>query len=546
MKEKLKLEALKKNPWVSLVALLAVYKIHFVYYFYFLPTGFHNSYMEKLHLSSFVFPDIYNNSSFIIAACKNIFLVTPVLLTAILLFVFRKQTAWNSVDSDLLKPTKYFILFIVLFTTWYFALSGYNYYYDRPYYFDRIFIALMCVLLFRFTWSMPIFIGATMLWLSQTNYPLEAGSLTDKKIVYEILFLFLSYLIVKIIFEIRVTALWVGIFAVIAANYFIPAVGKFQIGPTWYQWILENELWTLLQNAFSNNWLGFLSEEQRHSLLITTQKFNFTLLLYTLIVEFFFIFILFRRKLTIVLLSLIVILHIGIFVAAGVFFWKWILFDLALIVLLIYYKQPFNSVFTKKNFITSVFIIILSPWIFQPVKLAWWDNRYSTVMKYEVTDSNNQKFILSGNQMHPYEQAFTFQRFYYLIPDSIPSIINISTDYELFHSLRMIKTKDVKDWIEKNKKTNYNEEKVRLFDKFITTFFENYNRHAEKKDVFNTSLSAPAHIWTSKYPNNLFPDDRPVKSFKVKFYQYYQDEEKLSLMNEGIIYEKQFFRYKND
>ncbi len=535
----LKWEQIKQNQWVCLFLLLIIYKIYFIYYFYFLSTGFHPSLLEKLHLDGFVFHEIYESDSFILSSLKYVYFIIPITLLTAFFYFFSKQTSWESIGQEFLKPTKYFILFIVLFTSWFYGFSAYNYYFDRPYYFDRFLILLLGVLLFRYTWLLPIFIGIIILWLSQFNFPIGHVSLTDKKIIYEILILFLGFLTIKSFFKIKVYVFWIVMFSLIAANYFIPGIGKIQIGPTWYEWMLENELWVLLRSTFFNHWMSFLDEAQKAQIVGIVKYLNFPMLLFTMIIELFAIFILFRRKFTIALLLLFSVFHIGIFLSSGIFFWKWMIFNLALAIILSLYKQFFVTLFTKQNFIISVILVCLSPWLFQPVKLAWWDTRFFEVMQYEVTDMDNNNYILSGNQMRPYEQ-FTYQRLDYLVPDSIAIVDNNLTNYDRFYLLKRKKIQDMKEWVKENKKITYDEVQVKKLDNFLETYFENYANHLKKNDIYIPKYATPDHGWTGIAPANKFPDDRPIKSFRVKFIQFYPTEEKVCVLNETYIYEKQF------
>lgn len=535
----LKTDAIKQNQWIALIALLLIYKIYFVYFFYVLPIGFTKSILEKLHLDNFIFSKIYEQDSFVLAACGYLYFIVPVVLLSAFLCFFSKKTSWENIDQDLLKPTKYFILFVALFTTWFFAFSSYNYYFDKPYYFDRFFIVLLFVLLFRYTWLLPVFLGTTFLWLAQFNFPLGAQSMTDKKIIYEILLLFLAYLTIKPVFKVKTYLFWIVLFSLIASNYFIPAIEKMRIGPTWYSWMSENELWVHLRSAFSRHWMSFLDSEQKDKLYRIAEKTNFLMIIYTIIVEVFAIFILYKRKFAITLLILFSILHIGIFIESGIFFWKWILFNLSLATILIVYKESFVQLFTTKNFYISVCIIILSPWVFQPVKLAWWDVPFYEVIQYEVTDKKNQKFVMAGNQMRPYEQYFTFGRMNFLIPDSVPVVGLSTTDYNKFCELKKMDFENINDWVDKNKMHTYDSVLLRTFDNFVLTFFKNYNKHFVSNDIYVPRFATPDHIWTGKYPLNKFPEKSEIKYFKVKFLQYYQTGTQNYLLNEKYIYEKE-------
>lgn len=524
---------------VMVFFLLLAYYIYYTFYFFFISNGFQKSILEKHHLESFNFEEIYQKKSFVLASFRYYYFIIPVFCACFFLFLFSKKTAWNSIESDFLKPTKYFILFIVLLATWLYAFSEYNYYYDKPYYFDRFLIIAIACLLFFYTWLLPFFIALIILWISQYNFPLEPIGLTDRKIIYELLILFLSYLSVKTLFKIKVQTLWILVFSIIASNYFIPAIYKMKLGESWYQWVLDNEIWVHLRGSFCSTWLSFLSDAQRESLFLMVKNNNFIALLFTLLLEFSTIFILLKRRFTVLLLSLLCLFHVVVFIISGVFFWKWLLINVVLITLLIAYKKAFEQIFTKQNLILSVAIIGAAEWFFYPVQLAWWDFRLYETMSYEVIDENDKTYTLSTNQLRPYEQMGYYQKLNYLVPDSIDIVNNDLTNHNVYNELKKMKTEDVKSWIHKNKRSTYNKEKVLKFEKFISTYFENYNNHINKKDVFIANFSTLDHGWRNKYPTNKFPENKCLKSFKVKLLQFYQTQEKSVLINENYIYKLQ-------
>lgn len=535
----LKTETIKQNQWIALIALLLIYKIYFVYFFYILPIGFNVPILQKLSLDSFMFSEIFQHDSFVLAACSYFYFIAPVVLLSAFLWFFSKTTAWQSIEPDFLKPTKYFILFIVLFTTWFFAFSEYNYYYDKPYYFDRFLIIAIAFSLFFYSWLMPLFIGLIVLWLSQFNFAIGPIGLTDKKIIYDILTLFLSYLFVKTVFKIKIQTLWLVVFSLIGSNYFIPAIYKMVIGPNWYTWVIENEMWVHLRAAFCSNWLVYLSNNQKDSLILWLTNGSFLIGFFTLLVEFLPVFILWKRSFTILLLILLCVFHFVVFILSGVFFWKWILFNLALIVILLVYKNAFNQIFTKPNLVASILIITFSNYLFNPVKLAWWDTALFEMMNYEVTDEKGNTFTLAGNQMRPYDQM-GYQKLNYLIPDSVDFVDQDLKNYNDFKTLKILKIEDVKSWIHQNKSIVYNKQKALKFDEFISVYFYNYNKHVDKNDIYIPKFATLDHGWRNRSPKNKFLGDRRVKSFKVKLSQFYHTPEKSVLIDEKYIYEQKF------
>ena len=181
----------------------------------------------------------------------------------------KKKTSWDTFEFQ--KEIKTFICCICLFLAWNSIFYEYNFFFDEAHYLDRLLIFLCLFGVWKSPIFLPLFLGLVLTSLAQFSYPLGI----DKKIIYEILILFLAVCIVKPFFKKDTTiAFFVIMFALIAANYFTPALSKIAISPNYTNWLFENELWVHHLHSVEKGWLSFIPNRIRSQIGIFFFEFN--------------------------------------------------------------------------------------------------------------------------------------------------------------------------------------------------------------------------------------------------------------------------------
>ncbi len=120
----------------------------------------------------------------------------------------------------------------------------------------------------------------------------------------------------------------------IAATWWASGWGKVRIG-----WITHPHIDLLLLGAHANGWLGFLESDAAVRIAHVVAAVRIPLMIFTLVVECGALLILWRRWSLPAFLVLTSTLHIGAFALTGIFFWKWILIDLAFLTFLLHRRR---------------------------------------------------------------------------------------------------------------------------------------------------------------------------------------------------------------
>lgn len=155
------------------------------------------------------------------------------------------------------------------------------------------------------------------------------------------------------------------------SNYFYSGVAKWNLGQYPWDWPLHNQTWALALFGTTlgtyplsfHEGLGNLVIEIFRTIIIPA---NFAIFIGQLLAIVGGL----RIRWIILLTAFYDVTHIGIFLASGIFFYKWIIFNIAIIVALSLIK---DKIIAPALTLIITGIIICAPLIFHIAYLGWWD-----------------------------------------------------------------------------------------------------------------------------------------------------------------------------
>ena len=369
----------------------------------------------SLHISYFVITPITQNldfnSSFAFLASSWTYFPT-ILLLILLPIINLKKFNWNQFElAFVLKP---FILILAGILFWEQAFSDYDFYLNTNNNIEKTILVISFVLLFFNPIFIVVFLTQSyLIWLSH-QFVLGSFHFTDIRPAYEIITLFVSFLFVKRFRKIHTKVFLLLALSLHASNYFIPGISKIEISPNGWEWIFLNQLSNLFVSSFINGWLGFLDQNTIINISYLIDKVEFLFSPISVLIEISAIMLLIHKRASIFLIVGFQLLHLGIFLASGIFFWSWMIVNFGLIFIL--RKLPEDTLdflYLKKNKALFIFLVVLSPLIYQPSALAWWDSRLNTTYDFILTTENEEKIKFNRNDFGPYDMIFSQNRFYY-------------------------------------------------------------------------------------------------------------------------------------
>ncbi|MDJ0789831.1 MAG: hypothetical protein QNK05_23790 [Myxococcota bacterium] len=438
---------------------------------------------------------------------------------------------WSSMATG--RQLRWFAGIVALVFAWTLSLYEYNFFFDRLHAFDRAIVCLSAFGVFVSPAFLPLLVVAGFLSMAQFTHPLgvPALSLTDKRIVYEILVALSAWLPVHLILSrvrSRITSpfrlpddgvLIFSLLCLVGASYYVPGLEKLRMAPHWHEWLTDNDLSMLVHWGLVRGWMRELGPDFTDALLQLVSRTSPFLLTVALLTELAGILLLSRRWLAAALLANHAMLHVMIFLSCGLFFWKWVVADAALSALLVALpRERRDAIFTLPIFAFSVLVIATAPYHVRPIALGWFDGNTDYRFEIELETADGERAWARPKAVAPYDIIFSFDRFTYLIDEPFTKA---GKSYERLLAIREAGPEGSEEIHRQFGKNRFDPDKVDDFDRFVTTYFDHRNDSLGRPDPFR-SLSAPPHVWNFRPEQEEALDlDAPVAVLRLWMIENY-------------------------
>ncbi|MEM7434120.1 MAG: hypothetical protein AAF436_03140 [Myxococcota bacterium] len=463
------------------------------------------------------------------------------LLVGILpLFIFRKRITWTEVDDSLKMRTFVWIVAAVMGVT--FVLSDYNYYYDQAFLMDRIvLLALLIAVWFHPGFLFP-FVLVMMTFALQIHYPLPEGmwNWPDKRMPTHMLFAFVWFVYLRIFVKTDPRLPLVLALFMAGAGYAHAGFSKVAIGPEVTTWLLENPTANIFVSAYQQGrWLGHLDEAQVISMAGVLERVGVLNNAFTLFAEIGAGLVLLDKRVARFFLAACILLHLGILSTTGIFFWKWIIVDLSMIVFagtLWQWNLPDPAV-TKRAIAmltASTMILGAAHTKVTGILFAWWDTRHSQFFSYEVETESGKTYELDPRYFVPYDIVFVQSRFYYAAPKRIlPGTFGVSHRYPVFRALQDATVDDLPAVTEEYGQWLFSESIRYDYGRFIQRYVRAVMR-GDDKEFLPTWFSVPYHFQTT-FPPNHYTGQSKATTVRVFFEEHFYDGDKIHNLSRSEV-----------
>lgn len=386
-------------------------------------------------------------------------LAWPLLIWAVVVGSAARQLTWSAIDPR--RRTRAFILLVSGLFAWVYSTYDINFYFNQTHVFDR----LLLLVLWAITWLHPAFllpfVAQVLVIAIQLHDPLPEGDWMwpDKRLPIDALILCCGFIFMKAIalrLRVRVQP-WLFPFATLCltgASYFRAGLNKATIGPHWWSWVLENGISNFLVSAHVQaNWLGQVSTRAILEWSDALSIADPLLTAFSFCAELGTIGLLIHWRATRVILVALMVMHLGILSTTGIFFWKWIVFDAALLAYIWLLQRdaagavdgaPSLALRDRYRALLGAAAVALGPLYARLVPLAWMDTRYLNFSRYIGVTAQGERYTLDPYFFAPYDVLFTQSRFFYV--DPIPTLVGTygaSPSYGLARALEAASVDDV-------------------------------------------------------------------------------------------------------
>ena len=470
----------------------------------------------------------------------QVFAVLVIILLALNYVKFSRnrwlhQWSWSALEHG--KGLRVLVMAVVLIMMWAFAAYSYNYYYNQPHYWDRLLLLLLAVLvyinpLFIIPFSMVCYFASY-----QFMYPV-AYSFTDKQLLFEFMALFGFFVVVRPFTRGRtMDFIFVGL-CMIGAYYYFPGIEKLHIGSdSSVNWIFDNDLHHYIVFSYEKGWLSFRSQELVYAMADFVETFKVPFQLFTVLVEAGALFIvLLRRRGAIIILLLASLLHIGIMLSSGVFFWKWITLDAAMAWFLWRYgsSHEIANIFKPIPVVLSVIIIASGSLFFDVIHLGWWNSPIHTYYKFDVVDTEGNQYDFAYSQLQPYDFAITQNRLHFVNDNvSITGVNGSLGDPELFAKSNSLTLGEVSGFIHENGINRYRELRAEGLRELLRVYAFNFNTNYQPF-FLPALIRPPMHINSQPFPD-AYNFEHPISEVHIRWIESFYDGDVVHIVRDEII-----------
>ncbi len=307
------------------------------------------------------------------------------------------------------------------------------------------------------------------------------------------------------------------------SNYFHSGWGKlFLPGSTPLTWVLENPTYILAINATDVGAVTIFNMLPGSNYLVQMAVWtNVPLNVFVLVIQLLAIVCLLSLRGTAWLTFLYDIMHVGIFILTGIFFWKWIVLNASFIVAFRRMSQDRPpSVIIR---LVGCGVVLAAPLVFHIQKLAWFDTGGMNDAFFEVLDDGGNRVRVPSNYF--LDKSINAAQARFVIPKG--AFLPTGTwgtvgDGQAMKRLVANCPAEAKDWSLTDEQKQYLTTLVRSQHALATRLADDSGHVAY--DLY------PHHIWSAPW---LFNDFKRLDVRKIRSYFFVMESRCVTLGNDG-------------
>ncbi len=328
---------------------------------------------------------------------------------------------------------------------------------------------------------------------------------------------------------------------VIVSHYFAAGIGKAKLGVHWYSWIKDNKIHYLVSSAYLWGWMRFLPEKRVLSFLGFLKYFDRPIQAGIFVIECGSILALFDVRLCLFILAAFVLLHLFIFLLAGILFWESMfvecVFFAAIFALPELYVQTVFNVTNGSLFALGQILFNISSVLWRPTVLAWWDTPLVCRIHWIVIGVSGKIYGLYNNFMSPQERLFDKIYTYSLTKEKmITGHLGEVSKLKLRDAIVASQGNPLilEQLTSFHGRSRHDQKLEDYHDTNLIRFFQSFNAK-KRKQVCPAWLKAPGELlyyWGRLEP---FRGQEPVAYIQIIFREEFYDGEHFRLIKEKLL-----------
>lgn len=459
-------------------------------------------------------PADYEGALIVAALVADPWRLLLVLAPAVLLAATRTAPRWTDIVGGAALRT--FVLSLVGVLAWWCATHERDPYFDRFHGADRLLVVALAVACWWTPLLVPAFALVALAVVGQIDAPL-GGDWTDWRIVADLLVLFGAWHLASLRRTARAGHFVFLVLCLVGVNYFYQGVYKLALEPAG-AWVTDNRLANLFVVSHGRGWLTWVEDGTVVAIADVLRALQVPSALGVLALELAGLAFLLRRRVTVALLIACVLLHAAIFALSGIFFWKWIVLDLGLVLLLLRLPEEELAALWLPRVagpLAGAAVVLGLSWIFQPPYLAWWDSPLDQTYEVEAVDARGDGHVLPSWYFAPHDKLFAQARFFAADPGwNLAGTYGTVGRHDVFVALQRARgPEEVRALGLRAGASRFHPAFARQLDDFLARWFAGLNRRGRPAPRL-ALLSPPRHIWSSRGERDPRPE-LPIARVRV-------------------------------
>lgn len=473
------------------------------------------------------------------------------LVTHLPLLAAWDRTGWWRLDSGL--PVRPALLLLAAGLVWPYATYARNRYLGRWHLADRlVLVGTWAAMALHPGFVAPMLLSLHVI-LRQFDQPkCLYYTWTHLILPLELLLAFHGWLYASLLGA-RPGSLVAAMLAVTAAHYLVPAIAKLRVGDRPWHWLTTNRCSLLVVSSAINGWLARVPLATVARVAGALRPLDRLMAGATLAIELGAAGLLLHRSVAVALLLALIGLHVAIWLASGVCFWKWIVACAAMLLLVAPWSSAASeAVFTPGHLLAGLGLVAMSRWLLRPQQLGWEDTRLNNLFQLEADGASGARYAVDATALAPFEMPMQQSRLFFLLRQPVlvgtygcnarrdrtgrglgAAIERTGGDPAAIERLRHARGR-----------RRYDPLKSREFDRFVQVMLRTM---PSRRATAISWLAAPRHIFGSVRPLSATTDpprrppafrgQEPIVRVRVRYLEVYIGDEGVRTVTDRVVRE---------
>jgi hypothetical protein len=440
-----------------------------------------------------------------------LFLVIPTLTFVIT----RRRLRWKDWEAG--ASLRVLVMVMLVALAWSGSTFEYSIYLDRGHALDRLLLVALTALAWRTPLAVPFAARWAIVMLEEAYVPIPLDDF-DFRSVAEVLIVFSCFTWASLLRSFKTKHfLLVGLGAW-ASYYYAAGMAKVNYGPAW-SWFLENHISNIAANAHVRGWMSFLSDGTFSAGVAFIRRFDLALAAYTLVIELGALVVFVHPRIVRAWVVFCALLHFGIFAFTGIFFWKWMVTNLAFYFFLRYGGAKIAKQMCRRWLVVLFAIAMVynsrgRDYFYPQTGVAWYDSKFEENYILYAIGKSGHKYLVAPGYLTPMDMHWTQGRLCYATSErSITGIYGTTGNYGLVKKLETLATPEEALKLINTGSPCANPKRQAIFDDFFVRYFRNLNRH-DRGLQWVSAVGAPRHLWVLP-KGDLYDRQEPVEKIEL-------------------------------